>query len=88
MGFSPLAESQTDSKRKAFRLQEIARSPVRNWYDGTKCRGAGCVCKNLCRLREIYRIKFLWYRQGEMKVPLLSILWQNFHNDWILVKKS
>ncbi len=41
MGFLRLAECQTGSKRKAFRIQKIARSPRRNWRDETKCRGRG-----------------------------------------------
>ena len=46
MGFLWLVECQNDSKRKAFRIQKIVRSPLRSWYDETKCRGAGVCLKN------------------------------------------
>ncbi len=52
MGFLWLVECQNDSKRKAFRIQKIVRSPLRSWYDETKCRGAGVSGKIATPLTE------------------------------------
>ena len=46
MGFLRLAECQTGSKRKAFRIQKIARSPVHKLVQWNKMEGAGVCLKN------------------------------------------